>query len=108
MGGNNQIWAKIIVFQDVFKSQPAANKLKLVAFPNQVQNLILKQVLPAGHGNAFPYSESERQLLSTFLDHRSSVLVLRSVRVLYMLPPHNSLGCDDHGVVQVGHGFVHN
>ena len=59
MGGNNQIWAKIIVFHDVFKSQPAANKLKLVAFPNQVQNLILKQVLLAGHGNAFPYSESE-------------------------------------------------
>ena len=58
-GGNNQIWAKIIVFQDVFKSQPAANKLKLVALPNQVQNLILKQVLLAGHGNAFPYSDSE-------------------------------------------------
>ena len=57
--GNNQIWAKIINFQDAFKSQPAANKLKLVAFPNQVQNLILKQVLLAGHGNAFPYSESE-------------------------------------------------
>ena len=56
-GENNQIWAKIIIFQDVFKSQPAANKLKSVAFPNQVQNLILKQVLLAGHGNAFPYSE---------------------------------------------------
>ena len=54
----------------MFKSQPAANKLKLVALPNQVQNLILKQVLLAGHGNAFPYSESERQLLSTLLDHR--------------------------------------
>ena len=78
-GGNNQIWAKIIDFQDAFKSQPAANKLKLVAFPNQVQNLILKQVLLAGHGNAFPYSESERQLLSTLLDHRSCLRALSGV-----------------------------